>query len=182
MIYIVIFLFLLLAYFLYAFNRMVRLKNLVREAWSGIDVQLRRRRNLIPLLSQVTKSYRDFERDVMEELVRLRSEADGEKNVRKREEKERRFMEGVRKIIAIGENYPDLKASEVYLNLQRELSKIEDDIQFARRFYNGAVRDYNTFITIFPNNIVARLLGFREAEFFDISAEERETPGVNLKG
>ncbi len=179
--YLLILLLLLLGYFIYAYNKMIRLKNMVKEAWSGIDVQLRRRKNLIPLLSRAVTSYKGFERDTLTRVTEIRSRADNEEDLVKREKLEREFSKEMSKIIGVFENYPELKASEVYLQLQKDLTEIEDSIQYARRFYNGAVRDYNTFITIFPNNIISRLSGFKEEKFFELESPlEREAPKVQL--
>jgi LemA protein len=178
---ILVLLILVLFYFIYVYNKIIKYKNTVREAWSGIDVQLRRRRNLIPLLSRVVSSYKDYERDTLQKVTEIRGRADNTDSPAEREKLEREFGKELMKIVALVENYPELKASEVYLQLQKELSEIEDNIQFARRYYNGAVRDYNTYISIFPNNIIAKLFGFKEEKFFELErAEEALTPKVDL--
>ena len=183
MIYLLILLTLILAYSIYAYNRMIKLRNMVREAWSGVDVQLRRRKNLIPMLSKAVSSYKEFERETLQKITELRSRADITNNVSEREKLEKEFKRELGKIMMIFENYPELRAAQLYLDLQRQLTEIEDNIQFARRFYNGAVRDYNTFISIFPNNLLAKIAGFKEEEFFELeSEEERKAPEVGLGG
>ncbi len=171
----------LIIYITYSYNRMIKLRNIVREGWSGVDVQLKRRRNLIPLLSRAVSSYKEFEKETFERIAELRKMADETYDVKEREKLEEEFKKELEKVIVLFENYPELRAAQLYTELQDKLTEIEDNIQFARRFYNGAVRDYNTFISIFPNNIIAKLGGFKEAEFFELGEEsERKAPKISL--
>ncbi len=173
---------LVLAYVVFAYNRIVKLRNRVREAWGDIDVQLKKRRDLIPILSKAVSSYKGFERDTLESIVNIRRKADGTGAVKDRERLEREFRRELKDILVLFERYPQLRAADLYRELQDKLTEVEDNIQFARRYYNGAVRDYNTFISMFPNNVIARILGFKEAEFFEIEEGEREAPRISMGG
>jgi LemA protein len=163
-----------------AYNRLVRARNMVREAWSGIDVQLKRRAELVPNLIEVVKGYSRYERTLLEEVARSRSAAAAGAGVGQRAAAEGSLSAGLRRIFAVAENYPDLQANRQYLELQKNLVEVEDQIQYARRYYNGTVRDFNIRIESFPSLIAARIFGFRTAEFFELeSAVERENPRVD---
>jgi LemA protein len=166
------------------YNRLVRTRQMAHEGWSGIDVQLKRRADLIPNLVDTVKGYAGHERMLFEEIARLRAEAGriGEEDVAARGAAEARLSEAVGRLIALAEAYPDLKASDNFGKLQAELATIEDEIQMARRYYNGAVRNLNVMVESFPSNVVARLFGFRLADYFEIGADERATPAVAFKG
>ncbi|MCD6304152.1 MAG: LemA family protein, partial [Planctomycetes bacterium] len=160
-----------------AFNRLVRGRNLVREAWSGIDVQLKRRRNLIPPLVETVRAYGRHERTVLEELARIRGRHGERQDVRGQAEAENALTDRLRGLLALAEANPSLKADRNYRLLMEQLAEIEDQIQYARRYYNGAVRDYNIRVESFPSNLVARLTGFPLAEFFQVAtATERAVP------
>lgn len=166
-----------LALAIYAFNRLVMLKHRVRAAWSDIDVQLKRRYDLIPKLVQAVSAYGNFEQTLQLQVARLRGENQGAAAAAKRGQEESRLSQLVLNIFGLAEAYPQLRASENFLNLQRELSEVENQIQFARRYYNGAVRDLNVLIQQFPTNLVARLFRFAPAEYFEIElATERQSP------
>jgi LemA protein len=167
------------AVFLY--NSLVRKRNLVQEAWSGIDVQLKRRYDLVPNLINTVKGYGKHERELFETVTRTRQTAIAAQGVAEQGKAENALTQAIRSLFAVAENYPDLKASANYLDLQKNLATVEDEIQMARRYYNGTVRDLNTTIQSFPVVLFARSLGFKEAEFFEIElALQRETPEVKF--
>ncbi len=155
------------------YNRLVARKNHVLEAWSGIDVQLKRRHSLIPSLVEVVKAYGRYEQDVLERVTAQR----GDGNVAGRAAAENALSHSLRTLFAVAEAYPDLKANASYLDLQRNLTEIEEQIQYARRYYNGTVRELNILIQSFPSNLVAGPFGFRQADYFEIElATQREAP------
>lgn len=156
------------------YNGLIRLKNRVDEAWSDIDVQLKRRYDLIPNLISTVKGYAAHERDLFEKVTEARTRAMGAGSAHDKAEAENMLSGTLKSLFAVAENYPDLKANQNFLELQRELTDTEDKIQAARRFYNGNVRDFNTKIEIFPNNIFAGILNFTKREFFEANGEEKE--------
>lgn len=162
------------------YNGLVTLKNRVDEGWSDIDVQLKRRSDLIPNLIETVKGYAKHEKELLTKVTELRSEALKAGSLKDRAEKENMLTEALKSVFAVAENYPDLKASTNFVELQRELTDTEDKIQAARRFYNGMVRDFNTKIQVFPNNLIARNLGFSEREFFEAAEGERENVKVDF--
>jgi LemA protein len=161
------------------YNGLIRLKNRVDEAWSDIDVQLKRRHDLIPNLVNTVKGYAAHEKEVFEKVTEARSRAMGAGSAADKAEAENILSNTLKSLFAVAEAYPDLKANQNFLELQRELTDTEDKIQAARRFYNGNVRDFNTKIQVFPTNILAGMLGFKEREFFQ--AEEGEKEAVEVK-
>jgi LemA protein len=154
------------------YNRLVRSRNRVDTAWSDIDVQLQRRHDLIPNLVRAVEQYASYERATLEAVTELRAEAMRRTNVEELGQIEEELGEGVRRLLAVAENYPDLKANENFLGLQRELVETEDYLQFARRYYNGSVRDYNTLTESVPSNIVAGLFNFGQRAFFQKAADD----------
>lgn len=168
---------------LLVYNRFIKYSNRVREAWSGIDVQLKRRHELIPRLVAVVKGYAAHEAELLDEVTRLRTESLNATDIPASETAEQQLSLGLRPLLAIAEAYPELKANENYLQLQNELSEVENMLQLARRYYNGTVRDLNNLVEMFPSNLVARLCGFRVQEFFEIDvATEREAPQIDMNG
>ena len=168
-------------WFIVAYNRFVTLRNRAKEAWSDIDVQLKRRYNLIPNLVQTVKGYATHERELFEKVTKARSQAMGAQTVKEKGQAENMLSATLKSLFAVAENYPDLKASTNFLELQRELRDTEDKVQASRRFYNTNVRDLNTKIESFPANIVARLFNFKQMEFFEIEeAAAREVPKVKF--
>ncbi|HJT97713.1 MAG TPA: LemA family protein [Rhodanobacteraceae bacterium] len=157
------------------FNDLVAARNQVRAAWSDIDVQLTRRHDLVPQLVAAVKGYADYERATLTTLTELRSRAVAAASLADKAAIEGELGRQIDRILALQERYPDLKASENFLALQHELVEIEDHLQHARRFYNGAVRDLNTKIETFPSLIVARAMAFKSAEFFR-SGNDQEAP------
>lgn len=163
------------------FNLLVRDRNRVAQGWSDVDVQLKRRHELIPRLVEVVKGYAGYERALLSSLAELRTRGAAETHPGARGEVEKSVSSGVQKLVALVENYPDLKASGNFLDLQNKLAETENQIQFARRYYNGAVNLYNTRIQRFPDLLVANTFGFREAELFDLDdPTEAAVPGVKL--
>jgi len=163
------------------YNGLVRRRNLVREAWSGVEVQLKRRANLIPNLVETVKGYAGHERGVLDEVTRLRSQSLEAKAPAQRSQVEGLLSGALAGLFAVAENYPDLKASQNFAELQGALSELEGQIQMARRYYNGAVRDLNTAVESFPAVLVARPLGFEKAEFFELeNPADREVPEVSF--
>lgn len=154
------------------YNRLIRSRNRVGTAWSDIDVQLQRRHDLIPRLVAAVDQYAKYERATLEAVTELRTEAMQQTDVRARGKVEQKLSAGIERIIALAENYPDLKANENFLNLQNELVETENYLQFARRYYNGSVRDYNTMTESVPSNIVANLFNFTQREFFQKSSDD----------
>jgi LemA protein len=150
------------------FNGLVRRRNIVAEAWSGIDTQLKRRADLIPNLIETVKGYAAYEKSTFELLAQLRSISQGALNVAARAQTEQAIMGGIGRILAVAEAYPQLRASENFQSLQKSLAEIEDQIQLARRYYNATVRDLNIRVEQFPSNIVANVFGFGKADFFQI--------------
>ncbi len=163
------------------YNRLVSLKNQLKEAWSDIEVQLKRRYNLIPNLIETVKGYAAHEKNVFEEVTKARTEALNAESIKQKAEAENALSNTLKSLFAVAENYPQLKANENFLSLQSDLTDTEDKIQAARRFYNGIVRDYNIALQKFPNNLVASSFGFKPAEFFEIeNKEEKQVPQVKF--
>ncbi len=172
---------LVLIFAIFMYNRLIRSRNILNEAWSGIDVQLKRRHDLIPNIIETVKGYVKHERKVLEEITNLRSRLAGPATVQEKGQLENSFSQALKSIFALAEAYPDLKANQNFIELQQTLADAEEQIQLARRYYNGAARDYNIMVESFPGNIMARMFGFSKAEFFDIElATEREVPGVKF--
>lgn len=164
-----------------AFNLLVRDRNRVAQGWSDVDVQLQRRHELIPRLTEVVKGYAGYEKALLSSIAELRTRGAAETHPAARGAVEKDLGAGVQRLIALVENYPDLKASQNFLDLQRQLADTENQIQFARRYYNGAVNLYNNRIQVFPGVIVARAFNFKEAEFFDLDDPAKAAaPGVAL--
>ena len=163
-----------------SFNRLVTLRNRAAEGWSQIDVQLRRRYDLIPNLVATVQGYAAHEREVFEEIATARSAAMGASGVSEQASAENAITGGLRKLLAVAENYPDLKASENFLALQEELTGTESKIAYARQFYNEQVRLLNTKIQSFPSSVLANAFHFAPREFFDIEDPARAPVQVDL--
>ena len=168
--------------FLAIYNTLVRLKNLIGDSWSGIETELKRRHDLIPNLVSSVRGYMKFEKQVLENVTKLRSRIRlDDTNPKKRGEAESELSRGVKNLFAVAENYPQLQSNKHFLMLQEELVRTEDRIQSARRFYNGNVRDYNIRVESIPSNIIASIFNFKRADFFEIEiATERGTPSVAM--
>jgi LemA protein len=166
-----------------AYNRLVTLRNMVKEGWSGIDVQLMRRATLIPNLVETVKGYMGHERNLLAEIAELRARSLRTEKVGEKGEIETALSRSLGSLMAVAEGYPDLKASRNFLELQRELTDIEDQIQMARRYYNGTVRNLNIAVESFPSNLVAKLFTFVQAEFFAIDDDgDRQAPQFSMEG
>ncbi len=162
------------------YNGLISLKNRTNEAYSDIDVQTKRRYDLIPNLVESVKGYAKHEKSVFKEVTLARTEAMKAKGMPAKAQKENMLTEALKSVFAVAENYPDLKASKNFLQLQEELTDTEDKIEAARRFYNGNVRDFNIKIEIFPNNLIANSLGFKKKELFQAQAGEKEAVKVDF--
>jgi len=160
------------------FNRLIGARNRVHEAFSGIDVQLRRRSELVPNLVEVVKGYATHERSLFEEIVKKRNVAIAAAGVGSRAAAEQDLQGALHRLLAVAEAYPELKANQNFLALQAQLAELEDQLQMARRYYNGSVRDFNTGIQQFPDLLVARIAGFREQPFFQIDDASAATPSI----
>ncbi len=171
-------------YVVYLYNRLVSTRQMSEEAWSGIDVQLKRRTDLIPNLVDTVKGYAAHERGVLEEVTELRnqSRAAPPGDVQGRAKIEGALSMALGRLLAVAEAYPDLKANENFLELQRELANLESEIQMARRYYNGAVRNLNTMVESFPSNLVANQFNFEKREYFEIEEPgDRAVPQVSFQ-
>lgn len=172
---------LIIIWLIITYNLFVRDKNLIKEAWSGIDVQLKRRHNLIPNLVESAKGYSGHEKDLLENITQKRSEATKIESIKDKAPAESDLSGMLKNLFVAVENYPDLKANTNFLDLQKQLVEIEDQLQYSRRYYNGAVRNYNIRVESFPSNFIAGLFDFKQENFFEISlATEKQTPEVKL--
>jgi len=161
-------------YGIYIYNSLVALRQSAESAWSDIDVQLKRRYNLIPALVDTVKGYKQHEAETLENVVKARQMGLSAKSVKDYEEAENMLTQSLGRIFALAEAYPDLKANTNFLELQRQLAQIEDAIQNSRRYYNAVVRDYNTKIESFPDNIIAKKYHFEPKEFFEVEESLKE--------
>lgn len=164
-----------------SYNILVKYKIRAEEAWSDIDVQLKRRHDLIPNLVETVKAYAKHEKEVFITVTKARTSALEAKSPRAKDEAENVITEALKSIFAVAENYPELQASENFKELQRELADTEDKIQAARRFYNSNVRDLNIALDSFPTNIIGRLFTFEAKELFESATGERELPTVSFE-
>ena len=160
----------------FTYNRLITLKNRAKEAWSDIDVQLKRRYNLIPNLVETVKGYATHERELFQKVTEARTKAMGAAGVKEKGQAENMLSDTLKSLFAVAENYPDLKASQNFVELQRELRDTEDKIQAARRFYNTNVRDLNIKTESFPVNLIANPLGFKKMDFFEIEEPAAREP------
>ncbi|MBI4837022.1 MAG: LemA family protein [Candidatus Portnoybacteria bacterium] len=171
----------MVVYIIYVFNRLVIFRNRVKEAWSDIDVQLKRRYDLIPNLIETVKGYAAHEKEVFEKVTEARAKAISANGVAQKAETENQLADALKTLFAVSENYPQLRASENFLKLQEELSDTENKIQASWRFYNANVMAFNTKQEVFPINLMVTPFGFQKAEFFEIEeSAEREAPKVNF--
>lgn len=162
------------------YNRLITLKNRVDEAWSDIDVQLKRRYDLIPNLVNTVKGYATHEKELFERVTAARTAAMNAGTPAEKQDAENMLSGTLKTLFAVSENYPDLKANQNFLELQRELTDTEDKIQASRRFYNGNVRDFNTKLEVFPTNLIAGMLNFAKREFFAADESEKENVKVQF--
>lgn len=166
---------------IHMYNSLVRLKALTQEAWSGVDVQLKRRYDLVPNLVQVVKGYAKHEDKVFEKVTKARTAAMGAAGPQAKSQAEAGFAGALKSLFAVAESYPDLKANANFLELQKTLGALETDIQLARRYYNGAVRDLNIRTSVFPSSLIASFFGFSSTPYFELSNEaEKENPNITF--
>jgi len=163
------------------YNGLIRSRNRVQEAWSDIEVQLKRRYDLIPNLVSAVKGYAAHENQVFDKVTQARSAAMGATNPHDKLAKENMLTGALKSLFAVAEAYPDLKANQNFLSLQNDLTDTENKIQAARRFYNGNVRDFNTKLQVFPTNMIASMLKFEPNEFFDIDEKGAEGQPVKVE-
>lgn len=162
------------------FNGLIKSRNRSDEAWSDINVQLKRRYDLIPNLVATVKAYMKHEADTLEKVTAARSAAIGAKGMAEKAQAENTLSSTLKSLFAVAENYPDLKATQNFLQLQDELSDTENKVQAARRFYNGNARDFNTKLQVFPTNLIGSVMGFKARDFFEL-AEEKEKSAPQVK-
>ena len=163
------------------YNRLVSRRNHVEDGWSGVDVQLKRRHDLIPNLVSVVKKYASHEEQTLSRIVELRNQKVDKTSPQAYSDHEQKLGQAIGGLMVQVEAYPDLKADSNFKELQQQLYKIEEDIQYARRYYNGAVRQYNTLVQSFPSNMIAQRYEFAEAEFFELEDEvQRQAPKVDF--
>ena len=168
-------------YLIFVYNNLIKNKNLVEEGWSGIDVQLKRRSNLIPNILNSVKGYMSHEKNLLEEITELRSQSNATNTVIDQGKAESALSGSLMSLFAGAENYPELKANNNFLDLQKQLQEIENNIQMARRYYNGTVRNNNVLVESFPTNLVANAFSFIKAEFFEIEDQSvRDVPKVEF--
>ncbi len=173
---------LLLIVFIAVYNGFITLKNRTKEAWSDIDVQLKRRYDLIPNLVETVKGYAKQEKDIFIKVTEARASAMTAKGVEEKGKAENVLTDALKSIFAVAENYPTLRSSENFQKLQDELTDTENKIEAARRFYNGNVRDYNTALEKFPNNILASVFNFKQFDLFEVeNVNEKQTPKVKFE-
>lgn len=171
---------LLLIYVLIVYNNFVKLKNKVKEAFSTMDVYLKKRWDLIPNIVETVKAYSQYEKDALREVVELRNSTYDKMSDEDKIKTNEQLSSGIQKIMALAEAYPDLKASQNFQNLSNQLTKIEEDIANARKYYNGVVRIYNDKVEMFPSNILAKMFGYKVKAMFEVNENERENVKVDL--
>lgn len=162
------------------YNKLAKLKLVVNEATADIETFLKQRYDMIPNLVNTVKGYAKHEKETFVELTEMRSKAMSAEGLGAKAEYEAKISQAVTKIFAVAENYPELKADKNFLDLQQNLKAMEDNIQKSRRFYNGTVRDFNTIIAVFPNNLIAGILGYKDMPFFEASEEEKKNVKVEF--
>lgn len=164
----------------YIYNTFASLRVKIKEAWSQIDVQLKRRVDLIPNLVETVKGYASHEKEVFENVTKARSALMGANSAKEAGDADNMLSGALKSLFAIAENYPELKASENFSKLQEELSNTEDKVAYSRQFYNSVVRNYNEKLAVFPSNVIAGLFGFKHEDFFEVQPAEREAVKVDF--
>jgi LemA protein len=167
-------------YLIFGYNSLVRLKKMVQNSWSQIDVQLKRRHDLIPNLVNSVKGYMNYEKDTLEKVMQARNKALNAGSIGEKIESEKNLTGVLGRLFAVMENYPDLKANQNVQSLMKELSETENKISYSRQFYNDIVTKYNTKIEVFPTNMIAGMFHFKEFELFKIENEEKSVPEVKF--
>ncbi|OGC78035.1 hypothetical protein A2619_03055 [candidate division WWE3 bacterium RIFOXYD1_FULL_39_9] len=179
-IFVVILIVLVLGYVVTIYNSLASLKVKIKEAWSQIDVQLKRRTDLIPNLVETVKGYATHEQSVFENVTKARAALMGAKTPEEAGNADNMLQGALKSLFAVAEAYPELKAQEGFVNLQKELSDTEDKVSYSRQFYNSVVRQFNEKIVMFPSNILAGILGFKQEQFFEANDAEREAVKVDF--
>lgn len=172
---------LLVIYFVIAYNGFVKENNLLKEAFSTMDVYLKKRWDLIPNLVETVKEYAKYENETFEKITSLRNNTYESMTMDSKIDANKQLSQGLTSIMAIAENYPELKANQNFIQLNQELSKIESEIANSRKYYNGTVRNFNTKVEMFPSNIIAKMFGFKTASLFEANEEERNNVKVDWK-
>ena len=167
-------------YLIFGYNSLIRLKKMVQNSWSQIDVQLKRRHDLIPNLVNSVKGYMDYEKDTLEKVMQARNKALNAGSIGEKIESENNLTGVLGRLFAVMENYPDLKANQNVQSLMKELSETENKISYSRQFYNDIVTKYNTKIVVFPSNMIAGMFHFNEFDLFKIENEEKSVPEVKF--
>lgn len=170
----------ILIYVFALYNSLVRLNNMVKESFSTMDVYLKKRWDLIPNLIETVKGYAKHEKDTIEEIVKLRSTSYDKMSDEDKVKANKELTSSINKIMAIAEDYPDLKASSNFIDLSNQLSKVEEDIANSRKYYNGVVRQFNNKVEVFPNNIFASMFGYKTKTMFEVTDSERENVKVEF--
>jgi LemA protein len=179
----IIFIVVVVGFVVMTYNGFVSLKNRARNAWSDIDVQLKRRYDLIPNLVETVKGYASHEKSIFEDVARLRSGAMQIEGAGARSsEAEAQLSGAIKTLFAVAESYPDLKADQNFRDLQKQLTEVEDNVQYSRRYYNAVVRDFNTKCELFPSSVIGSWFGFKPMQYFQASEEERGSVRVDMTG
>ncbi|MFA6132269.1 MAG: LemA family protein [Patescibacteria group bacterium] len=171
---------LVVVWFIFVYNSLITSRNRVEEAWSDIEVQMKRRYDLIPNLVETVKAYARHEDSVFTKVTEARAAAMGATTMQEHAQAENALSQTLKSLFAVSENYPQLRASDNFLDLQRNLTDAEDKIQASRRFYNGQVRDFNTKLQVFPTNMIAGMFGFTKRDFYDAPEVVNEPPKVSF--
>ena len=168
-------------YIIAQYNGLIALRNFIKESWADIDTELKRRYDLIPNLVETVKGYAAHEKSVLESVIAVRNQAAANNgSIKEQSNSERKLVAGLNQLLAVVEQYPDLKANKQFLQLQKELTNTENRIQAARRFYNANVRDYTNKHESFPSNLVAQAFNFPSVDYFEVDEASRENPEVDL--
>ncbi|MBT6401502.1 LemA family protein [candidate division WWE3 bacterium] len=168
------------AYLLFLYNMLAKMKVVIKEAWSTVDVQLKRRADLIPNIVETVKGYASHEKEVFEKVTKARSAVMNANGVSETADADNMLTGALKSLFAVAEAYPELKAQANFSDLQKELSGTEDKIAYARQFYNATVKDFNTKIVTFPNNLLSQVFGFKREPFFEATSSERENVEVKF--
>lgn len=169
-------------FIVFIYNQLVGLRNSVKNAWAGISVQLKRRESLVPNLVKSVKGYAKHEKNLLEEITKIRTAMmNAEKDVKRVAAADNMLSNSLKNFFAVAENYPKLRANQNFLELQEELTNTEDEIASARRIYNSNVRDYNTAIETFPNNLIAKIFGFKKEDFFSATKAEKKNVKMSIE-
>ena len=171
---------LILIYFGVTYNSFVKLNNTVKEAFSTMDVYLKKRWDLIPNIVETVKGYAKHEKSTLKEIIELRNSTYDNMSANEKVDVNNKLSQGINKLMAIAEAYPDLKANENFKDLSQQLTKVEDDIANSRKYYNGAVRIFNDKVQMFPSNIIAGIFGYKVKNMFEANENERENVKINL--